>query len=413
MNQDILSVVEKETDFLMKKHKVSYSMGFLAEKPLLSIPRGSGDEEKWRYFLKVDELGYALKKLIKERRVSEAVNALPDLPQSVFYDISWEAAHRFMLVVAMATQAYFREIFPCKNVEELMSDTRVKFLPPQLAMPLWRLHKITGISPSMSYGLYSLWNWHKKETEKPLSLENIEMIHSFTGTLDERWFVWIHQIVEMVFHPAISASLKADILAKLYCARQINDEQVVINYMTKFLREAAVASVETVNVLERMREHCNPSTYFDEIRMFYSFPRKVVFEGVEDPEAYRKPLEIYGETGGQTPYQHFRIAALGIKHQKSEYFMRMRKHMSTPFRELVERMDNASIRDFVLGHKSNKALRRQYNIFVQSVLDWRAEHMALVEEYIKTHGESHGTGKPPLDWLKELYDETKSYLIDF
>lgn len=409
---EILDVLEENTNEILKWYKVSSKTGFLAEKPLLGIPRTFDDAERRKYYLKVDEFAYSLSRLISERHVCSAVEKLPLSKPEYFSDLTWQAAHRFMLAVAMPTQAYFRELLRYQNVDELMRDDSVKYLPPQLAVPLWELSKITGIDPSMAYGLYALWNWRRKYSELPVDLDNIELVHSFTDTIDEKWFVWIHQIVEIVFSPAIPALVKAAILAAMALANEIEDEGLVVKLMTKALDHATRASIATVDVLERMEERCNPGTYYNQIRMFYSFPRNVVFAGVEDPEIAGKPLEIYGETGGQTPYQHFRMSALGIKHTKSEYFMKMRRHMSRPFRELVELMDRARIREFVLTHKDFTPLARRYNLLVQSVIDWRVHHFALVNKYITTYGESHGTGKPPIKWLQELIDETKNYLID-
>lgn len=408
--ESALEKIEERAVSFLKKHKVSLKTGFLAEKPLLGIPRNFDDSERRKYCSKVDELAYSLTRLISEGCVCLAVDKLPLPKPEYFLGLTWQAAHRFMLAVAMPTQAYFRELLAYKNVQELMEDNSPKHLPPQLAIPMWELHKITGINPSMSYGLYALWNYYKIDSEKPLGLDNIDMIHSFTGTRDEKWFVWIHQIVEMSFAPAIKALVSADLLARK--SLSLGQTAPDAEDMQRFLGDAADASMATVNVLERMREHCDQKTYFDKVRMFYSFPRNAVFEGVDDPDIKGKSLEIFGETGGQTPYQHFRLSALGIKHKKSAYFVKMRQHMSRPFRELVEYMDSSKIREFVLVSKSNRKLVRRYNMLVQSVLDWRAEHIQLVDEYIKTYGEVYGTGKPPLTWLQELYDETKTYLIE-
>ena len=181
--------------------------------------------------------------------------------------------------------------------------------------------------------------------------------------------------------------------------------------MTQYLGVAARASARTVDILERMREQCDPHTYFDRVRLFYGMPKNVVFEGVK--ELKNKPQQILGETGGHTPLQHFRLMVLNMDHEDIPYFPLMRKHMPAKFRSLVERVKNSRIREYVVWAHSRNNVKpaRQYNKLVWSVIDHRGEHLSLVQDYISTYGETHGTGKPPLDWLKTLYERTKTYLV--
>ena len=396
--------IDDEVKSLMLKNYVSFKTGFLAEEPLRHLPSGNSPEQS-KDFKQLDELGYKLEKIIKEKKVAESINKLR-IPNWSFESLTREVTHRLMLITAMLTHAYFRETLPYKNVNELMKDTSKKSLPAQLAVPLWNLSKITGIAPSMSYGLYSLWNYYKKDSSKPLTLENVELIHSFTGSLDEKWFVWIHQIVEITFAPAIPELARACLLSK----DPENNDETITNEIIKCLDKAAEVERHVVNVLERMRENCSYRSYFDEVRIFYSIPRNIVFEGVDELKG--EGQEIYGETGGQTPYMHFLLATLGIKHDEDQYFPNMQKHISVQFRDFLNTFKASKLRDYVEKHKRNRILVRRYNMLVQSVLDWRAEHMSLVDDYIKEFGEVHGTGKPPLTWLKSLYDKTKTFLVE-
>lgn len=248
----------------------------------------------------------------------------------------------------------------------------------------------------MPYGITA-----KKNPRRPLSLDNIEMPLSFTGTLDEKWFVWVHQIIEVTVAPGMHALLKAYLLTK--------NEDAPIEEVGSCLYEAAMAEIEAVNILERVREHCDYRTYFDKVRLFYSLPRNIVFEGVD--ELNRKSQEIFGETGGQSASRHFRLLVAGIGHDDDPYFPKMRNHMSRPHRELLKQVSDSRVREFVLAHRNNRPLVRKYNMLVQSIVDWRAEHLSLVSDYIAIYGEGHGTGKPPLGWLDDLLEKTKEYLI--
>ena len=396
--------IEAKVKDLMSTGKVSPKTGFLAEEPLRYLPQDSNKERSEDFKLR-DEIAHSLEKLIKEKKIVENVNKLK-VPKYSFNDLSWPCVNRLMLITAMLTHSYFRETLPYKDVGDLMKDGSIKHLPPQLGVPLWNLSKMTGIAPSMSYGLYSLWNYYKKNPALPLTLDNVEMIHTFSGTLDEKWFVWIHQVVEITFSQAIPELLRAYLLSLLTG----EDEALITQELILSLDKAAAILRNVVNVLERMREHCDYKTYFDKVRLFYSFPRSVVFDGVDELEG--KPQEIFGETGGQSPFMHFTLAVLGVSHGDDTYFPNMQRHMQKSFRELIISLKDSKLHDYVEKHKSNRILVRRYNMLVQSVLDWRAEHISLVDDFIKQFGEIHGTGKPPLEWLKGLYDKTKTYLID-
>lgn len=401
----LIQEIEKQSSELMSKAGISVKTGFLSENPLRHLPSDS-NPERLKDFQTLDEIIHSLEKLIKEKKIVESIKKLR-VPSWSFNDLEWNILNRLMLSYAMITHAYFREILPYKDVGDLMKDSSRKTLPACLAVPLWNLSKIIGIAPSMSYGLYSLWNYYKKNPDLPLTLDNVEMMHTFSGTLDEKWFVWIHQVVEFNFAKAIPELLKAYLLT----TKTGQSDETIISELIPCLDKAGALVDEVVCVLERMREHCDYKTYFDKVRLFYAFPKSVVFEGVDELKS--EPQEIFGETGGQSPYMHFLLAVLGVSHGEDTYFPNMQKHMAKGFRELIMDLKNSKLHDFVEKNKKNRILARRYNKLVQCVLDWRAEHISLVDDFIKQFGEIHGTGKPPLEWLQSLYLKTKTYLVEF
>lgn len=416
MKNDSTDLQNKVT-LLMQQYGVSFETGFLAERPLRWLPKDAADAVQTNDFMRLDAMAYALEQTISERKVAESIKRLA-VPRWPVENLPWPVVSRLMLIYAMTTHAYFREVYPYGNVSELMQDQSRKILPAQLAVPLWRASRRIGMEPTMSYGLYGLWNYYRKDPGKSVSLDNIELLHSFTGTLDERWFVWIHQAVEVAFAPAIPELLRACWLSRVRdfdgSVPSLSNlkEEVIVEKMIHSLNNATNAARNAVAVLKRMREHCDYGTYFNRVRLFFTFPNSVVFEGVE--ELGGEPQQKLGETGGQTPFMHFQLASVGIDHDDDPYFPRMRGYMAKPFRDLVELVKQTSkIRSFVLERRQNKALVQSYNALIQAVpLDWRIVHMSLVDDFIGQFGEGHGTGKPPLDWLRTLHKKATSYLIE-
>src|SRR5574337_838664 len=171
--------LQNNVRLLMETHGVLFETGFLAERPLRWLPKDADYLLQTRDFTQLDAMAYALEHTISEHQVAESIKRLA-VPCWSFEDLPWPVVYRLMLIYAMYTHAYFREICPYGNVSELMQDQSPKTLPAPLAVPLWRASRRIGMEPTMSYGLYALWNYYRTDPEKSVSLENIELLHSFT-----------------------------------------------------------------------------------------------------------------------------------------------------------------------------------------------------------------------------------------
>ena len=380
-------------------HRVSAKTGFLTEEASLDYGNVSAlyCDDVVNYINTIRGIAENLPELIKNKQVVGAVNNLFAPEVSLFNDINWPLANNLMLWLTMITHAYMLEQLGYKTVEELKADDSPKYLCAQLALPLYRLHLITGVEPSASYCFYGLWNYRRVDSSKPITVDNVRMKYSYTDSEDEHWFVGTHNDVEVTFAPAIEPLLEACLLSQY--------DKVSTEVLSGVLAEAIVPNILVVQSLKRVREKCSAEFYFKWVRMFFSFPRNVTFEGVSE----WKNMDILGETGGQSPFQHFRLAILGIKHH-DPYFPRMRKHMQKNFREFLEVADQSKVREVVLARK-DKTLDNVYNTLVQTVIDWRNAHGDLAREYVADLGDPDGTSKAPVTWLKHLKDETEKYLI--
>lgn len=394
------------TTSLLRRHYASPTFGFLAAPPLVlglsAIPNFQSDYLE--YFHALQEATDNLPALIREKRVAETVNSLPHFFDYYFFRyLTTRQQYWLMHMLGILTHAYFNETLGYLTASEVQKDTSEKLLPAKLAKPLWFIAREVNTAPSFSYMLYSLYNYDIPDKTKELSLENIKLVHSFTGTRDEEWFVNIHQVIEKTVAPAIARLLRlASFIEILELGKSAKDTVI------SETEDIAPTFEKTLAVFKRMREQCDPHTYFEGVRKFYIFPRNVVFEGVSVA-----PMSFYGETGGQTPFMHMVLALLGMYPAHIPYFPEMRQYMSGHHRGMVEyTLQHWNIRSFVdLHSKRNLRMISAYNSLVQFVVEWRAEHLSLVRDYIKEYGDTHGTGSTPLPWLERLLEHAKSFLI--
>ncbi|MBI2056156.1 MAG: hypothetical protein HYT37_02145 [Candidatus Sungbacteria bacterium] len=390
---------------LLETHYASPEFGFLAENPVLTLsPMENFNNLYTEYFEALQTATDNLPNLIREKRITETLAHLPPISNYYFFRyISTRQQYWLMHMLGILTHSYFNETLEYETAGEVQKDSSIKILPAKLAKPLWLVAQEIKTVPSFSYMLYSLYNYDIPDKTKKISLKNIKLVHSFTGTRDEEWFVNIHQVIEKTVAPALT-----DLLIAAHFIELIDHKKEATDVVIVKMQDAVIALETTLAIFKRMREQCDYRTYFDSVRKFYIFPKNVVFEGVSET-----PKSFYGETGGQTPFMHTILSLLGMYPAHIPYFPEMRLYMSGHHRALVEStLAHWNIRSFVdLYGKKNPRLVRSYNALAQFVVDWRAEHFSLASDYIKEFGDTHGTGGTPLAWLERLHEHAKSFLI--
>jgi len=394
------------------KYHLSFTTGFLPENPLTAFPADSQNWPRHEYLKEIDAKAYELPLLIRKRGVRFAIEHLP-IPDWPVDDLSRHSKFRLQFLCAMLMHAHSAEVVPRDTVTGMLEKGADYSVPSQIGIPLWKLSQITGIAPSMSYELYSPWNYRLLDPAKEISLDNLDLIHSFTGTLDEKWFVWIHQVVDLQFTGVLESLLGAYFIT--YHNRSGDIDPKTINGL---LEESIAGLEKMLNTLERMREHCGPGVYFNIIRKFYTIPQNFQIPGVPEIEGQR--FNILGETGGQDPWKQFVHAVLGmdfddIEFRGIKYFPEVRRNMSYPRRELIEKVKQTSrLRDYIIFQQQigNMMPLCRYNSLVQLLIDWMKEHFSLAQEYVNHQGEQHGTAKIPFIFLEDLKKQTQFYLIN-
>jgi indoleamine 2,3-dioxygenase len=175
---------------------------------------------------------------------------------------------------------------------------------------------------------------------------------------------------------------------------------------------ATAAALETIAggmapvlaALERVREWCDPHTYYLRVRPFFAgWPDPgVVYEGV-DPE----PVKYIGGSAGQSSIVQVLDAALGVRHARPEtgaYLCALRRYMPVGHRRLVEEADRLS-RVRAMAAEGPAELRDAYNAAVEQLDLFRRRHIGLAHDFIARPSgmaDATGTGGTSfVDFLRE------------
>ena len=86
-------------------------------------------------------------------------------------------------------------------------DTIECILPAAIAIPWYQISASIGLKPVVCYGSLELYNFKLLNSELPPSLENMAILHTFSGSFDESWFYLIPLAIESTGAGAIRALL--------------------------------------------------------------------------------------------------------------------------------------------------------------------------------------------------------------
>ena len=110
------------------------------------------------------------------------------------------------------------------------------------------------------------------------------------------------------------------------------------------------------------------------------------------------------------------LAALGVRHRDSlltTHLDDMRKYMPPAHRKFI--LDRVSVRDFVVQHAVHRRgpLTELYNACLAELIAFRSRHFDYAVNYIekKVDNPLATGGTPYIPWLRQLIDETKTYLL--
>lgn len=366
--------------------------GFLPlEDPYLRLPEAF---EPW------EELSRELPGLLVACRVREQIERLPLLDPQRLED---RYLDRAMLLLSFLGHAAVWE--------KGRQQARLSF-PRNIAVPWAQVAKRLGRPPVLSYNSHVLGNWRRIDPQGPIVLENLAVLQTFFGGLDEAWFILVHVALEGQAAPIAKAAVAAQ-----EAVAQDRPEQLLSQLLL-----ISEAQREVERVLMRMTERCEPFIYFHRIQPFlHGFLQSpVVYEGVE--EFGGQGQTFAGGTAAQSPLLPLLDGVLGVQHMQDlllQYLVDMRRYMPPVHRNFLESVEQGpSVRNYLQAHRSQE-LVNAYNTCIALVHNFRQKHVEMTARYILSQARENtsghvelGTGGTPFTtYLKKHRDETLQSLL--
>lgn len=361
-------------------YNVSPTNGFLpTQAPLERLP--DSYYEPWEYIVK------NLQGLVLSKRLREVVEKMPVLStERLFGEAQWRRAYSEL---AFITHAYIWG-----------GDKPAERVPPPVTIPFLQTCEHLELPPVATYAGLVLWNWKPIfDAERADTLANLDMIDTFTGSLDEKWFYLISVAVESRGGSLIPLMLRA------IEAANHNDKAVV----TRCLQEFAERLDELGITLSRMYENCDPHVFYHRIRPFLAgsknmseagLPNGVIFDN-GGPINKQRYVQFSGGSNAQSSIIQFFDIVLNVTHRptgmKAEsrmvekkrsapapnFIHDMRKYMPGPHARFLNAVSRvANISTFVAEYSYDTELRTAFDACIAVLSNFRDRHIQMVSRYI-------------------------------
>lgn len=196
-------------------------------------------------------------------------------------------------------------------------------LPPCVAVPLKRLAAQVKRLPILDYATCVLANWKLLDNTSSVSLENVKILRTFTGSSAEEWFYKIHVVIEAYGGQAISAICEAieivrNAILKPFLEHTPEDLLVMAEKVNMCLKRLAAALAMMTQTLAQMPKGCRYDQFYDIVRPWLSgWPQAGVIYA-EDISTFPEPMVLGGGSGAQSSLLPCVDAFLGINYAVDE-----------------------------------------------------------------------------------------------
>ncbi|KAH6692184.1 indoleamine 2,3-dioxygenase [Plectosphaerella plurivora] len=267
-------------------------------------------------------------------------------------------------------------------------------LPPQVAIPLLRVSKHLELPPVATYAALNLWNFSSR-TSHFHELDQLESLHTFTGTKDEAWFYLVSVAMEAEGGHVISSMLRA------LEAIKTRDYATI----TASLDKLSGTIRKTGALLERMYEECDPMVFFYQIRPYLAGSMNMESAGLPNGVFYDEGegrggwQQLRGGSNGQSSLIQFLDVVLGVEHfshgegphsvkksQAPTFQQQVREYMPGPHARFLDHVARlGSIRELAMVEPTTpeqERLREAYQGATRCMTEFRNKHLQIVTRYI-------------------------------
>ena len=263
------------------------------------------------------------------------------------------------------------------------------------------------------------------------------MLHTFTGTRDEAWFLLISLGIEARGGPILKSIMQC------LNAMTVHDESVMLEALKALSKELLIIKL----ILERMPDKDPEGNFLNDPQVFYQqvrpymagwenalngLPNGLVYQGVKGETGEDLQLKFAGASAGQSPILHCLDIVLGIKHHptrvsgqqqpknlehRTTYIYEMRKYMLREHREFLSFLETTTnIKTYIerqqdsFSEEMKPLLLGAFNDLVNTMKEFRDFHIQLITRYIlipssKSKEVARGTGGTgkPYYWRLRIY----------
>lgn len=279
-----------------------------------------------------------------------------------------------------------------------------KVLPPKLGGLWLSVSEKLGIAPVLTHAAVDLWNWSIKDTSLPISLDNLKSNHLMLSGKDAESEEWFYLVMVAIEHEGAP-------LLRLFETLDAGAEGAGVE---ETLREIKKHLAAMTALIKRMYEKCDPSIFFNKLRVFLGGSSKKEYfpEGLQIGERY---ISYVGGSAAQSTLIQVIDAFFGVKHpgHGRVFLDSMVEYMPLEHREYLKTQQ-------AMTHwKPTSEHEAAYNDCIQQLTRFRQAHLGLVHEYIMKFVGKHdvseagkvsgtkGTGETdPASFCKELVVNT-------
>ena len=182
-------------------------------------------------------------------------------------------------------------------------------MPPSITVPFLDVSAHLGLPLTATYSALNLWNFTSSSADFS-SLENLSVLHTFTGTTDEEWFYLISVAIEARGAKLIPAMFNAMDAVTADEARLVSEH----------LLEFADIVQEIGILLERIYEKCSPEVFYHQIRPFLAGSKNAIVDGLpkgvfyDEGDGHGCWRQYSGGSNAQSSLIQFFDVVLGVEH---------------------------------------------------------------------------------------------------